>query len=317
MRLAVLFAAIGAICIPMLGAAPAHAQATRTWISGVGDDANPCSRTAPCKTFAGAISKTAAGGEIDCLDPGGFGTVTITKSITFDCGATLGSILSSTVNGINVPTAGVIVNLRNLVINGTQTGLVGINFTGGGVLNLDHVTVMNVDAGTAAGLLFAPTSASSTLTVQDSYFNLNGIAPTTGGGLVVKPGTGGSAAVVIADSRFGNNSHGIALDSTNGFIAMTVRNSSIGDNRGSGVSVTAVSAINLMLDRNTISNNFQNGVFATGANATVRLQQNTITGNGTGVNNANASANVRSYKNNAINGNGADGTPINNQDNLN
>ena len=64
----------------------AYAQATRTWVSGVGDDANPCSRTAPCKTFAGAISKTAAAGEIDCLDPGGFGAVTITKSITIDCG---------------------------------------------------------------------------------------------------------------------------------------------------------------------------------------------------------------------------------------
>src|SRR6059058_5561540 len=80
----------------------AQAQATRTWVSGVGDDLNPCSRTAPCKTFAGAISKTAAGGEINCLDPGGFGTVTITKSITIDCGGTFGSILASGVNGVNV-----------------------------------------------------------------------------------------------------------------------------------------------------------------------------------------------------------------------
>src|ERR1044071_6704555 len=83
-------------------AAPAAAQATRTWVSGVGDDVNPCSRSAPCKTFAGAISKTAAGGEIDCLDPGGFGTVTIVKSITIDCTGTLGSILNSGTNGINV-----------------------------------------------------------------------------------------------------------------------------------------------------------------------------------------------------------------------
>src|SRR4051795_2127947 len=80
----------------------AFGQATRTWVSGVGDDANPCSRTAPCKTFAGAISKTAAGGEIDCLDPGGFGTVTITKSITIDCDGTFGSILASGTNGVNV-----------------------------------------------------------------------------------------------------------------------------------------------------------------------------------------------------------------------
>src|SRR5215469_13177059 len=83
---------------------PASAQATRTWISGVGDDVNPCSRTAPCKTFAGAISKTAAGGEIDCLDPGGFGTVTVTKSITLDCGGGIGgqvgAILNSGLPGI-------------------------------------------------------------------------------------------------------------------------------------------------------------------------------------------------------------------------
>ena len=80
-KISVLLAFVFAMCFSLFSA-PAHAQATRTWVSGVGDDANPCSRTAPCKTFAGAISKTAAGGEINCLDPGGFGAVTITKAIT-------------------------------------------------------------------------------------------------------------------------------------------------------------------------------------------------------------------------------------------
>src|SRR6201991_3337060 len=96
--------ALGVLCLAFVfgSASLAHAQATRTWVSGVGDDANPCSRTAPCKTFAGAISKTAAGGEINCLDPGGFGTVTITKSMTIDCSATLGSILASGTNGVNI-----------------------------------------------------------------------------------------------------------------------------------------------------------------------------------------------------------------------
>src|SRR6201993_2475654 len=121
---------LAAFVLATLIAVPANAQATRTWISGVGDDANPCSRTAPCKTFAGAISKTAAGGEIDCLDPGGFGTVTITKSITLDCQATNGSILASATNGINVNAASTdLVILRNLSINGAGTtlGLHGIN----------------------------------------------------------------------------------------------------------------------------------------------------------------------------------------------
>src|SRR6201994_1245486 len=114
---------------PILASAPAHAQASRTWVSGVGDDANPCSRTAPCKTFAGAISKTAAGGEINCLDPGGFGAVTITKSITIDCTATLAGILVSGTNGINV-SAGTndVVFLKGLDFEGIGTGLVGIQF---------------------------------------------------------------------------------------------------------------------------------------------------------------------------------------------
>src|SRR5258705_3485893 len=106
MRGILLFAIALVFLAPFLAAAPANAQATRTWVSGVGDDANPCSRTAPCKTFAGAISKTADQGEIDCIDPGGFGAVTITKSITIDGAGTMGSILAAGTNGIIVNDAG-------------------------------------------------------------------------------------------------------------------------------------------------------------------------------------------------------------------
>ena len=115
-----------------LAMAPAHAQATRTWISGVGNDANPCSRTAPCKTWAGAISKTAAGGEIDALDPGGFGALTIVKSITLDGGG--GQVASTLVSGTNAITIAAattdIVIVRNVRFNGllnsVAPGLVGI-----------------------------------------------------------------------------------------------------------------------------------------------------------------------------------------------
>src|SRR5690349_19227494 len=85
---------LGAACLVSVLATSAYA-ASRTWVSGVGDDVNPCSRTAPCKTFAGAISKTDVNGEINCLDPGGFGAVTITKSITIDCHEIFASILYS------------------------------------------------------------------------------------------------------------------------------------------------------------------------------------------------------------------------------
>src|SRR5437763_1991176 len=107
----------------------AFAQATRTWVSGVGDDVNPCSRTAPCKTFAGAVSKTAVNGEINCLDPGGFGSITITKSFTIDCSGTFGSILASGTNGININLSDSdvrqAVRIRGLAINGAATGLNG------------------------------------------------------------------------------------------------------------------------------------------------------------------------------------------------
>src|SRR5438309_10911846 len=111
-----------------LWSSAAHAQAPRTWVSGVGDDANPCSRTAPCKTFAGAISKTAAGGEIDTLDPGGFGAVTITKSLTIDgVGGGESSVLVSGTNGIVISAVATdIVTLRNIQVTGIGSGLHGV-----------------------------------------------------------------------------------------------------------------------------------------------------------------------------------------------
>ena len=129
----------------------AFAQATRTWVSGVGDDVNPCSRTAPCKTFAGAISKTATGGEISVLDPGGYGTLTVTKAITVDggTGAGWGSTLFSSVNGfvINITTnlATDKVILRHLSINGAGTtlGVDGIRFLDGQQLTVEDVDIFN------------------------------------------------------------------------------------------------------------------------------------------------------------------------------
>src|SRR3954471_20910710 len=110
-----ILATLGSALSLLLFAAPARAQATRTWVSGVGDDVNPCSRTAPCKTFAGAISKTSAGGEINCVDPAGFGAGTITKSITIDCTGTFGSILAiGGVSGVVVNGAAAVVKLRGL-----------------------------------------------------------------------------------------------------------------------------------------------------------------------------------------------------------
>jgi hypothetical protein len=166
----------------------AFSQATRTWVSGVGDDVNPCSRTAPCKTWAGAISKTAIGGEIDALDSGGYGTLNITKSLTIDGGATTASILASgAAFGINVnipasdPHQKVV--LRNLTINGTgsggtNTGLIGVRVDSAKAVHVQNVYIANFAQN---GIDFTPTAT------NDASMTLDGvtISENSGNGIVV------------------------------------------------------------------------------------------------------------------------------------
>ena len=132
------FVGLGTASFALL-ASPACAQASRTWVSGVGDDVNPCSRTAPCKTFAGAISKTAAGGEINCLDPGGFGSVTITKAIAIVCGGIGGTVFAHMTTGIVVNAGDADkVLLSGLDINGGGTGKNGVR-----VIKAGNVVIRN------------------------------------------------------------------------------------------------------------------------------------------------------------------------------
>jgi len=187
--------------IVVFSAAVADAQATRTWISGVGDDANPCSRTAPCKTFAGSISKTAASGVINCLDPGGFGAVTITKSITIDCKGTVGGILAAGTTGIIINNATAVVRIRGVNIDGVGTGIFGVRviaaskvmiedseidgFTTNGVsvettgvaqVFVNNTTIRNC---VSNGINITP-SASTDVTITNSAISFNGIGVYTG-----------------------------------------------------------------------------------------------------------------------------------------
>ncbi|MGA3311029.1 MAG: right-handed parallel beta-helix repeat-containing protein, partial [Xanthobacteraceae bacterium] len=174
-KIALSLAILGATLVSVLYTAPAHAQATRTWVSGVGDDANPCSRTAPCKTWAGAISKTAAGGEIDNLDTGGYGGLTITKSITLDGGdAQVASVLVSGTNGITIAAGATdVVILRNLQFQGLlgngsssgTAGLTGIKITSGATVSIEHVKVMGFSG---AGISDARTGGGTKLFVRDT-----------------------------------------------------------------------------------------------------------------------------------------------------
>src|SRR5688572_25881826 len=163
---------LAGVLFASFAATHAYAQATRTWVSGVGDDVNPCSRTAPCKTFAGAISKTAAGGEINVMDAGAFGAVTITKSISIvNEGFHAGVLATVGVNAITV-NAGVndIVVLRGLDINGAGTGGNGIRFLAGRTL---HVEDCRIYGFAQRGIEAIAPTAGALLSVKDSMIRNN------------------------------------------------------------------------------------------------------------------------------------------------
>jgi hypothetical protein len=277
-----------ALAIPLL----VSAQATRTWVSGVGDDVNPCSRTAPCKTFAGAISKTATNGEINCLDPAGYGAVTITKSITIDCEDTQGSILSAGTNGVIVNITSVTdtkkaFKLRGISINGAGTGINGIR-----ILAANSVTVEDgvIDGVTQHGISVETTSGTPKITVDRMSIRSN-----TGNGINTFI-SGGSVNLSISNSQFSANATGVNLSSNTKAVA---RNSSFANN------TTGVAAFqaDLNLSFCTVSGNTTGVLSQTGAN--VRLFSNIVTSNGTGL--SATGGGILSSGNNQVDGNTTNG----------
>jgi hypothetical protein len=292
-------------------AAPASAQATRTWVSGVGDDVNPCSRTAPCKTFAGAISKTAAGGEINCIDPGAYGAVTITKAIAIICDEVEAGVLASGTNGITVNAgANDAVFLSGLDVHGGGTGINGIRLLAGGVLHIQNVKIRAFNSTNGQGVLFAPSGASQ-LTIVDTTIDDNGSA-SSGGGILIQPNGTGSAKVVLQDVRLQNNaSSAFKIDTTGNTgsgVTAVVQGSQITGSAAGFVVFTPASAASAtaLLNGSTVANsNF--GVFGNGAAALIRVGDTTITGNGTGVFLA-GGAIINSYADNRLDGNTTDGS---------
>src|SRR5438105_669727 len=295
--------ALSFLVITLACASAAHAQATRTWVSGVGDDVNPCSRTAPCKTFAGAISKTADKGEIDCLDPGGFGTVTITKSITIDCAGTFGSILAAGTNGVNVNDSAtatpntIKVILRNLSINGATTGLVGVNFTSGASVHLDNVRIFGFKSGNARGVSMTSSGVGGNkLVINDSVIEDNGT------GVLIDP-AGGSAQVSLTHVKiYGNTVDGLLANGTTaGSIFAGITDSVSNLNGGSGFKATGgVGLAVLDVQRSAANNNGIAGFTADGSsNGQIFIGNSMATANTTGFNPL-SGGQIRSYNNNAV-----------------
>ena len=224
----------------------AQAQATRTWVSGVGDDVNPCSRTAPCKTYAGAISKTATNGEISTLDPGGFGAVTITKGMTIDgtTGGGFGSILASGTSGVivNDTTNLGVVTLRNLSINGASTTAgSGIRFLAGKALIVENCDI----------------------------FGFTGVASATVGNGITVALTSGPRNVFVKDTNITNCTRGMRITTSASFVVAVLDNVNIdstGDQvaGGSGLEVAVNAFVTI---RDSTFARWQTGVTVTGGAA--------------------------------------------------
>jgi hypothetical protein len=287
--------------VVVLGVAAGHleAQATRTWVSGVGDDVNPCSRTAPCKTFAGAISKTATGGEINALDPGGFGAVTITKAITISAEGVEGGVLASLTNGIIVNAAATsVVVLRGLDIEGVGTGLTGINFLAGAALIVENCTINGF---TIKGINFTPSGVAQ-LTVRNTIIR-NQIGSTA---VSIAPGAAGTANVVLDDLAIEGALTGIVVTDRS---KVLMRRTTLGGITNNGILVSAATtAAAVAIEDSTISGGTSAvlsvaGVKADGAQAIVTLSNVTVANNAAnGVLEANTGQ-IQSFGNNRIVGN--------------
>jgi hypothetical protein len=276
----------------------AQAQAPRTWVSGVGDDANPCSRTAPCKTFAGAISKTANNGEIDVLDPGGFGALTITKSITIDGRPVEAGVLVSGTNGIVVAaTASDKVILRGLDFNGSGTGINGITFSTGAQLSVEGCMIQG--------------------------FTNNGIdvSRSTAGNIYIKDTNitkVGNAGINLTDSVAGivANIENVKIEGVpNGIVVgantfATIARSSIFQNPTNGIQVSGSGSV-ANIESTTVTFNGV-GLNASVSGATIRISNVDVFNNQTGISAAGGST-VLSFFNCRIAGNATNGAPTNQQ----
>jgi len=294
LKFAVLF-----VAMLLLGTISMWAQATRTWVSGVGDDANPCSRTAPCKTFAGAISKTGVGGEIDVLDPGGFGAVTITKSITIDGSeGQVGSILAAGTNGIVVNAGSTAtVTLRNLSINGAggsgSPGMNGIRGLAFGTLHIDHCRIfgfsndgIDIEVGGPAAV-----DVIDTISQDAAQYALYASSAS------------GKVTVTIDRSRFVGSNYGVRASSNS---LISVRDSEASENVYGFVAQGGGGPMALNLVNSTAANNTMAGIWAGGlnSNSTIRMSGVAVFDNGTALQ-IGVHGVIASFGNNYITGTGA------------
>ena len=290
-----------ALCFCAMTSA-AQAQATRTWVSGLGDDANPCSRTAPCKTFPGAYSRTAVGGEIDAIDPGGYGTITIGHAITIDGGGgQVASILSAGTNGVIINAgANDRIVLRNIRINGVAQyaplpGLAGIIFNSGLQLDLENVYIFGV---TTYCVDFEP-NVRAFLTIKNSVLQGCGTGAVKTSSAA---STGGANKVTITNTTISDSGYGV-WGGTNAKVQMF--NSSIattGVGGGDYALIADGTAAEVNVENCVIAGGNQGGLRARNSGV-MRVSNSSITSNNINGIFFDTGGSVNSYGNNHVQGN--------------
>jgi hypothetical protein len=294
------FNLLALVALTLAAGSFALAQNSRSFVSGVGDDNNPCSRTAPCKTFSGALSHTADGGEIDVLDPAGYGAITVTKSVTIDGGGTFASILAAGTTAVTVNDPNAVVTLRNLSINGGTTGNIGVRIASAKSVTIEACQIFKFRGtnGATAGRAISDerTAAGSKLTVTNTTINDN-----SANAVVVLPVSGTSGVTAVFDNTriFDNGISGLFAG---GGAKVTIKNSTITANGNTGIQSadanTKVNVVDTVLSHNGI------GVFAGSGASVTRLTRCTVTDNGTGVQTQGGGV-VESFGDNNIRGNSA------------
>jgi hypothetical protein len=304
------------VCTLLMAAASlAHAQSSRTWVSGVGDDINPCTRTAPCKTFSSAMSKTAINGEINALDPGGFGTININKSLTIDGTGTLAGILSSFATAVNINLTDLsgndplrMVRLRGLTLNGTgvsgsagtRTGIRGINVSSSNpTIVLVVLEDLVIDNFTNEGIHF--NSNGGRMAIRNVSARNNALA-----GLKVDSAGTNLNRVTVENSTFTMNGNGIQVEDSG---RVSITNVVLGHNV-TGLNVTNATLSNQVnIHHSLIAENTAAGINAAGpvTFSTVYVSDCMIAGNSNGIT-VSGNGRIFSSLNNTFAGNAADGT---------
>lgn len=271
-------------CAAVAFATPASAQNMRSWVSSTGADGNSCLRAAPCATFGGALTKTAIGGQINCADPGDYGTPTITQSVSIDCPEAFGNVFGI---AINIPASNPndplrAVSLRGLTVQGGNSVLFGIEIIAATTVNIDGV---RLTGGFTRGIHDHRSDSVGRLFVRNSTVENNTVG--------VSIGPIGLLRVALENVQSTGNTFGLAVGAT---ASATVRNSVF---TGNTTGIEGDSGAQIAVEHSNMSNN----VTGVESNFSVRLSNSDIAFNTTGV-----TGTAASFGNNRFSGNTVDGT---------